>query len=322
MLLHLLPFLRKEDDGFHTNSNLKGRTVPQKSGCKAETLYEKQTKTQNQCQITGFTHWWEHQHKHLHKHVWKGSFTRFYTCFIHVSPHYFVFWLHMQQVLFNIFYCHMWQTLKMTEVFILVNLNLSLWLLSSKSTFTEHMFRWFQWLPEDLSYRLWSKAPVFSNLKTQAVMFSKMALEEIRVWAGEWEDGRSVGPRPEVRGEIREITVKEQFVLWSPFQTPAPIRWAWADGGNSRDYTRLTVIPLLWSYASTEPKTTARLERHRHKQRRRVRILNEILQQLMMVSIVTALKSCIKELCWQLSKMNSLILKHFQLKSCAIRPDF
>lgn len=105
--------------------------------------------------------------------------------------------------------------------------------------------------------------PVVFKLKTQTVMFSKMALEEMWARVAEREDGRSVGPRPEERREIREITVKEQFVLWSPFQTPAPIRWVWADGGNSRDYTRLTLIPLLWSSASSEQKTTARLKTDR-----------------------------------------------------------
>lgn len=56
------------------------------------------------------------------------------------------------------------------------------------------------------------KLPVFSKLKIQAVMFSKWLWERY-----EREDGRSVGPRPEVRREIREITVKEHLVLWSPF---------------------------------------------------------------------------------------------------------
>lgn len=119
-----------------------------------------------------------------------------------------------------------------------------------------------------------------------------MAMEEIWARVGEWEDGRSVGPRAEERREIREITVKEQFVLWSPFQTPAPIRWAWVDGGNSRDYTRLTLIPLLWSHASSEQKTAARLKTETDRQRRRVNIS----RQLTMVSIVTALKCCVSEL--------------------------
>lgn len=56
-----------------------------------------------------------------------------------------------------------------------------------------------------------SRVPVFSKVKIQAVVFSKWLWEKY-----ECEDCRSVGPRPEVRREIREITVKEHLVLWSP----------------------------------------------------------------------------------------------------------
>lgn len=68
----------------------------------------------------------------------------------------------------------------------------------------------------------------------------------------------TVGPRPAVRPQIREITAKERVALWGPFRTPAPIRWAPAAGGNSGDYSRLAVIPCSGAH-----ETTARLQRRR-----------------------------------------------------------
>lgn len=63
---------------------------------------------------------------------------------------------------------------------------------------------------------LLKSAFIFQTKNIGSYVF-QMALGEIWVWAAECEDGRPVGPRPEVRGEIREITVKEYLILWSPF---------------------------------------------------------------------------------------------------------
>lgn len=61
------------------------------------------------------------------------------------------------------------------------------------------------------------KVRIFSKLKIQAVMCCIWLWKKYECELQSCENSRSVGPWPAVRREIREITVKEYLVLWSPF---------------------------------------------------------------------------------------------------------
>ncbi|KAF3845126.1 hypothetical protein F7725_008289 [Dissostichus mawsoni] len=82
------------------------------------------------------------------------------------------------------------------------------------------------------------------------------------------------GTKGRLMGEARRSRV-DQGAMWERWNLPVillgpqPGRGtrACSDGGNSPDYTSLAVIPLLWSHASSEEKTTAPLERQRETER-------------------------------------------------------